>query len=127
MVRKEKFRAWAENKFWNDRCAAVGAYMDAMDGFCCASGMTKEQRCNFEIVQESFWQNGGLDMAYQEYLERDEWERSHLGTAIRIFHKKDFQCAVAYCHYNDNYHRFGRPLVERLCDRIEPETKSKGA
>ena len=77
MVRKEKFRAWAENKFWNDRCAAVGAYMDAMDamdGFCCASGMTKEQRCNFEIVQEYFWQNGGLDMAYQEYLERDEWD-----------------------------------------------------
>ncbi len=109
MVSKDQFREWATKKFWEDRCASVGAYMDAMDSFCCASGMTEKQRCNFEVVEDSFWKDGGLDMAYQEYQERDLWERSHLGTAIRILHKRDFKCAVAYCHFNDNYHRFGRP------------------
>ena len=124
MVRKEKFKEWAESKFWNDRCAAVGAIVDAMDGFGSATGMTKKQRLNFEITHNEFWQNGGLDMAYQEYLERDHWERSHLGTALRIHDKIDFNCAVAYCQYNDNYHRFGRPLLERLFERI---TNKKGS
>jgi hypothetical protein len=117
MIRKENFKKWAQDKFWNDRCSSPGAYMDAMDGFGSARGMTKEQRCNFEITREEFWQDGGLDMAYQEYLERDLWERSHLGTALRINNKIDFQCAMAYCNYNDNYHRFGRPLIDRLCER----------
>lgn len=126
MVKKDGFQQWATNKFWNDRCAAIGAYMDAMDGFGCVWGMTKEQRTNFEIAQDSFWEDGGLEMAYQEYLERDSWERSHLGTALRIYDKAGLKCAVAYCHYNDNYHRFNRPLVDRLCERLWPEIKSPG-
>jgi hypothetical protein len=72
---KRNSKSGAESKFWNDRCAAVGAIMDAMDGFGSATGMTKEQRLNFEITHNEFWQNGGLDMAYQEYLERDYWEK----------------------------------------------------
>jgi len=119
MIRKSDFRQWAERKFWEDRGASVGAYMDAMDGFLCARGMTKEQRCNFEVVENSFWQEGGLDMAYQEYLERDEWERDHLGTALRIYNRFSWQSAFAYCFYNDNYHRFGRPLEQRLMERVE--------
>ena len=122
MIRKEEFRQWAESKFWSDRGAAVGAYMDAMDSFCSDARMTKEQRCDFEVVRSPFWEKGGLDMAYQEYLERDSWERSHLGTALRINKKIGSHCAIAYCQYNDNYHRFGRPLYERLYERVSRET-----
>ena len=118
MVKKYKFKEWAIEKFWRDRAAAPEAIADAMDGFGSASNMTKEQRLNFEILYDEFWEHGGLDMAYQEYLERDSWERDHLGTAIRIYKKINWQCAAAYCQFNDNYHRFGRPLEDRLCDRI---------
>ena len=101
MVKKKNFRNWAIDKFWSDRCAAHGAIMDALDGFGSVRHMTAEQRRDFEIINEKFWQNGGLDMAYQEYKERDEWERSHLGTALRIYSKIDLQCAFAYCEYNE--------------------------
>jgi len=126
MISKDHFREWAERKFWEDRGASVGAYMDVMDGFLCVSGMTEKQRCNFEVVENSFWQDGGLDMAYQEYLERDLWERSHLGTALRIYYRFGWTHALAYCFCNDNYHRFGRPLEQRLSERVERAKKVSG-
>ncbi|MCH2209519.1 MAG: hypothetical protein MK132_27165 [Lentisphaerales bacterium] len=55
MIRKENFRQWAEAKFWSDRGAAVGAFMDAMDSFCSEAKMTQEQRCDFEVTKISFW------------------------------------------------------------------------
>ena len=126
MIKKESFRAWAESKFWSDRCAAVGAIMDAMDGFGAVSGMTQKQRLNFEIIHAEFWDDGGLDMAYQEYLERDLWERSLLGTALRIYYRFGGNHALAYCFNNDNYHRFGRPLEERFIERVERAKKISG-
>ena len=57
MIDKDTLREWAVNKWWSDRGASVGAYMDAMDSFCSKEGMTKEDRDSSEILHDHFWDN----------------------------------------------------------------------
>jgi len=123
MIEKEKLQRWATNKWWSDRGASADAYMDAMDGWLSSTAMTQKDRWNCEILKDTFWEHGGLDMAYQEYLERDLWERKKLTLARQIEKYSGFMNALYFCHRIDQdpkqYHRFGRNLVDRFTYRSE--------
>ena len=126
MISKDRLRVWAINKWWSDRGASVGAYMDAMDSFCSKKGMTEKDQRDSEILHDEFWADGGLDMAYEEYRERNDWELSHIGTALHLYERFDLNLACSYLSRieNENYHRFGRDLIERFSRRIHKVDKS---
>jgi len=119
MIKKENFREWSIRKWFRDREVGFGAIQDAIDDFCCTTIMTREERQDIKILFDPFWNDGGLDMAYQEYLERDLWERRYITIAHRLNQRFGLKVAVAFCRDCQKYHRFGRDLTDRFYVRME--------